>query len=215
LSRNYLLLKRPSGAARRRPLPLPLALPLAALLLATGCPPRRPAPPAVPSSSAPPVATSVPTELAPDTAGPLRLGMSDEEVLALPNLTVAPVERTLEGMPAPALRIAQFGLPVGLAELEDGRVWRITVVTERYRTPEGARVGMTAKELEALYGPGRVLTGEGNVCAVFEQAPGLSFCFTDGAPDRLPEDGWPQLAATGARVRQILVTGEAATAGGE
>lgn len=164
--------------------------------------PANPVPGAAPPSPTAPAVTG-------EAAGPVRLGMPAAEVLELPNLTVVPWEdRKLEGRPAPALRIQQFGLPIGYAELKDGKVWRIVLVSEGHRTPEGAHVGMTAEELQRIYGPGRVLTGEGNVCATFEKAPGLSFCFRS-TPElqKLSSGGWSQLAVKNPKVQRILVTG--------
>lgn len=190
--------------------------PLLLGLLATflfGCAPR-PQPGALPAPGRPPRAdrarSGAPpapeTAIRSDGAGPIRLGAPASEVERLPGHTVLRFERRVEGERIPALSITRFGMPVAMVELKDGRVWRITVFAEGFRTAEGARVGMTAAELERIYGPGTVLTGEGAVCARFERAPGLSFCF---APDRrLPaRPRWSDLRTRGARVHRILVVG--------
>ncbi|MFN3648908.1 MAG: hypothetical protein ACK47B_04930 [Armatimonadota bacterium] len=164
--------------------------------------------PAVNGPARLPEAPQAPTITA-TSAGPLRLGMPAEEVQRLPNYTVDRLTQKLEGFSTPALRVAQFGTNQALVELQNEQAWRIAVLTETWRTAEGARVGMTAAELEKIYGPGTVAAGEGNVCALFERAPGLSFCFE--AADELQGLGsgdWANLRERNPRVRRILVVGE-------
>jgi hypothetical protein len=157
----------------------------------------------------PPV--SLPAELpriTADAAGPIRLGMKGEDVRKLPNFTVTPMTVRLEGTPTPSLQVSQFGMPIALAELEQGVVRRITVAADRYQTEKGARVGMTARDLDGIYGAGQVHTGEGSICATFGEAPGRSFCFQ---PDRsllnLRFGDWPKVVQKNPRVRKILVVG--------
>ncbi len=177
--------------------------------------PAAPAPtaPAPTAPAAPAVDPRAATALAKESAGPVRLGMAEKEVRALPNLTVlAWKDRKLEGEPAPALRLVQFGMPLGYAELEKGRVWRIVILTDRYRTTAGAGVGTRARDLERSYGPGQVLTGEGNVCATFRGAPGISFCFENAASlGNLRPGDWSRLAARNPRVQRVLIVGEEPT----
>jgi hypothetical protein len=190
-----------------------ISTPLLALLILAGCGPRRPAYPPVPpqdprSTTVGPQAPARPTAITADAAGPIRLGMSAEEVQRLPDLTVQAVELKLEGQSTPSLSVTQFGVPMLLAELEDGRVSRIRVFSDRYRTPERAHVGATARRMREIYGPGRVASGEGNVCATFERAPGRSFCFdTRGKEKELLGADWDTLIRINPRVKMILVIG--------
>lgn len=123
-------------------------------------------------------------------------------------MEVSVLEQRLEGIAAPTLRVSRFGIPQFLVELEDGRVWRIRVLTEHFRTREGAHVGMGARELQKLYGPGKLVSGKAKLCALFDRAPGISFCFR-AAPKGTPGRGltWEQVAAKNLRVGAILVTG--------
>lgn len=141
-----------------------------------------------------------------DAAGPVRLGMTPEEVRQT-GLEVIREERQLEGMPAPTLVVRHEGSDLLLAELQDARVWRIRVVSEALQTPEGAGVGDTARRLESLYGAGQVATGEGNVCAIFSKAPGRSFCFEPAPGAKALPGSWADLAASEAGVEAILVVG--------
>ncbi len=141
-----------------------------------------------------------------DSAGPVRLGMTPEEVRQ-PELEVNREERQLEGMPAPTLVVGHQGTDLLLAELQNERVWRIRVVSDTLATPEDARVGDTARRLGELYGRGTVATGEGNVCALFAKAPGRSFCFEFPAGKTGGTDSWEELVGSGAVVEEILVVG--------
>lgn len=140
-----------------------------------------------------------------DSAGPVRLGMPADEVRRLPDMQVSLLERRLEGIAAPTLRVSRFGIPQVLAELDGDKVWRIRVLSEHFRTRDGAHVGMSARELQKLYGPGKLVSGEAKLCALFDKAPGISFCFR-GAP-KTRGLTWPQVAAKNLRVGAILVTG--------
>lgn len=145
--------------------------------------------------------------LATDAAGPVRLGMPAGEVERLKELEVQRTTRRVEGMDTPALEIRRAGKPQALVELQDGRVWRITVTGRDPHTAAGARVGMAARDLQRLYGAGQVLAGEGNVCAAFRRAPGLSFCF-DTRSLGAASPTWARLARVNPRVTSILVVGK-------
>lgn len=145
-----------------------------------------------------------PLSIGSDALGPIRLGMSRAEIEALETLSFTPTELDLEGQKTPALRATRDGKTIGTVELENDRASRIRVDSSEPTTAKGAHVGMTAKELGALLGPGKVLTGEGNVCAVFDDAPGLSFCFQNASPD---VKSFSELVESEATVREILVVG--------
>ena len=114
----------------------------------------------------------------------------------------------MDGKRIPVLRISQFGLPIGVAELEGNRVARLLIVSEQFRTAEGAGVGTRAAELQRLYGPGRLSRADPGVCATFDRIPGLAFCFPSArSAGRVPPD-WRALVGKNPRVQLILVTGE-------
>jgi len=141
-----------------------------------------------------------------ESVGPLRLGMSRTEVESVETMTFMPTEVVLEGQKTPALRAMRNGKPVGTVELDDGKASRIRIDSPEAKTAKGAHVGMTAKELQAVHGTGKVVTGEGNVCALFDDAPGLSFCFRDAKPDTKELS---ELVESEATVGEILVVGKA------
>lgn len=139
-----------------------------------------------------------------DGVGPIRLGMTSAEIEALPNLTSLPAELLLEGERMPALVVMREGRALATVELVDDRAFRIRIESEAVATERGARVGMTARELQQIDGPGRVLKGEGNVCAIFAKEPGLSFCFQTDYPS---VDSWTRLVHDGVEVATIFVIG--------
>lgn len=146
-----------------------------------------------------------PLSIGAEGLGPLRLGMSKTEIESIETMSFTPTELELEGQKTPALRATREGKPVATIELENDRASRIHVESSDAKTAKGAHVGMTAKELEAAHGQGKVLTGEGKVCSTFEGAPGLSFCFRDAKPD---VKEFSELVESEATVEEILVVGQ-------
>lgn len=136
--------------------------------------------------------------------GPIQLGMARDTVEGLANMTVSTSELWLEGERTPALRVMRHGELLATVELDNERVARIRVESREAETARGARVGARARELERLYGPGQVLTGEGNVCAIFKEEPGVSFCFQTSDIDI---SGWPHLIDENPEVDVALVVG--------
>lgn len=92
-----------------------------------------------------------------------------------------------------------------MAELQDGKVWRMVVVSPDFRTPAGAAVGTSAGKLQRLYGPGKLLLEEGAVCATFAKAPGMSFCFSPGTGPKVKD--WADVVRRGLSVTAILIYG--------
>jgi len=188
---------------------------LPALGLLSGCRGRPPAPVApVPTgavdSMGPPSPVLPPDRvLTRDKVGRLRLGMSAEELQRQPDLAVQPMETRPGQQGPPALRVQQFGMPVALVELRDGRASRIRLVSGQYQTAEGARVGTTAEQLQALYGPGQLLTEAGVVAATFPTAPGLRFWLgTEQELEAPAASDWPKVLAKNPYVRSILIVGD-------
>jgi hypothetical protein len=148
-----------------------------------------------------------------DGIGPVRIGMSVQEarrLLARYPVVVADRRRSLEGESYPVIAVAFRSTRMFLIEPAEGKVWRIETSDPRLSTPEGVKVGSRLTALERHYGRGKILTGEGNVCAAFQRrAPGRSFCLA--AADRLAKygDDWNRIRRMNPRVAQILVTGPA------
>lgn len=146
-----------------------------------------------------------PLSIGAEALGPIRLGMSRTEIESVETMSFTPTELDLEGQKTPALRAMRDGKPIATVELEDDRASRIRVESSEATTGKGAHVGMTAKELEAAHGRGKLLTGEGKVCSTFEGAPGLSFCFRNAKPDAKE---FSELVESEATVDEILVVGQ-------
>ena len=107
----------------------------AALLVgAAGCGPKPPPAangPAPAPQNAPAPKQAPPAKAAPLTgtsAGPVKIGMAPEAVKALPGAVVSETDLRLEGTPSPALRVQQNGKVQMIAELHEGKVWRIRVL---------------------------------------------------------------------------------------
>jgi len=121
------------------------------------------------------------------------------------------VDRRLEGMLSPALVIApnktvrRDALIVDL--VCDGKlvVWRILVNDPAFKTAQGIGPGSRVGELRKAYGPGRLISGEGNVGIWVES---LSATFLVNALEvgsgRLGRGGTGSIADT-VRVKAVLV----------
>jgi hypothetical protein len=112
----------------------------------------------------------------------------------------------LEGEPQPALRVALGGDTI-VAEVVEGRVWRIRVTSPGPATSDSLRVGTPVRRLAEL--PGVILAaGEGRYYAISPAHCGLSFG-VEGLPFRARPWTVAELAATpdSVRVGEILVTG--------
>lgn len=162
--------------------------------------------PEPPPSASAPTEPGVPTVMHIDArgVGPIHLGMSRDEVEKLPHVTVEASEIVLEGMTTPTLNVMRDGQALATAELEDNRVSRIRIESPDVETARGAKVSMTAEELEKIYGAGKVISGEGNICALFEAEPGVSFCFQTNEPT---VKDWAELRKANPKVGRILVVG--------
>ncbi len=195
---------------------------VAAAVWIAGCAPPRPSVAPPPTNSprvggdqpAPAGGPAVPTvpqrAVTPVSAGLIRLGMTAREARSLPNLNVVETAIALPDLRGKFLRFSQFGLNVALAEVRDGRIARLRVLSPDFATPEGARVGMTVAELEQACGPGTPAVTPGRVRVTCGRTPGYAFLFP--GPARLHLTGsvtMNELARRGARVEMILLTGRA------
>jgi hypothetical protein len=148
--------------------------------------------------------------------GPIRIGMTEAEVrgaVTTSDVTVTAITRTLEGMPAPALAITARGSAKRtqrlLAEMEEGRVWRMEVTDPRLATSVGARVGLSLRRLEQIYGRGEIMMGEGRVYVRFsKRAPTHTYGLEGGPNLERAASSWKRLVRANPRVGQILVYSE-------
>jgi hypothetical protein len=119
----------------------------------------------------------------------------------------------LEGNPQPALRVALGGDTI-VAEVVEGRIWRIRVTTPGLATGDSLHVGTPVRRMAEL--PGVTLAaGEGRYFAISPAHCGLSFAI-DGLPFRARPWTTAELATMpdSVRVGTILVTGACHANGG-
>ena len=114
---------------------------------------------------------------------------------------------TLEGMPQEALLLEIDSAGV-LAEMEGGRVWRVSVLGEGPMTADSLGVGTPAHSLSELHDV-RVFAGEERYFAVSPDHCGLSFEL-DGIPPGRSELGAEDLrqAPPDVRISRVLIVGE-------
>ncbi|KAA0249425.1 MAG: hypothetical protein EDX89_23990 [Acidobacteria bacterium] len=132
--------------------------------------------------------------LTPAGLGPVRIGMSVEELEAIPGRTVSvePRARTGCGYAQPLARDAGFAVM-----LDAGTVVRVDVTGPGIRTEEGVGVGDAEAAVFAAYGRDRVETAAheyvpgGHYLAVAPPGAGAAIVFeTDGAVVTAIRAGW-------------------------
>lgn len=118
-----------------------------------------------------------------DRVGPVRLGLTVEELRsAVPG--ARDTTFTLgEGIVERGLVVPLPGGPSALALIVDERVERVIVKDSGLRTDERLGVGSTLQELRQEYGPACAAPGEdGRAVVWFEGKPGISFRLDTGMP---------------------------------
>jgi hypothetical protein len=163
-------------------------------------------------------------EPGPDPAGERGAGLPDQPVLITGssvgclelNATVDDVARDcqavadttlyLEGMPQQALRV-DVGGDTALAEIVEGRVWRISVLGPGPVTADSVGVGSPLSRLATYHDP-RISAGEGHYFLTTPAHCGLSFGL-HGLPFGAGPWSTEELAAMpdSVRVERILITG--------
>ena len=186
-------------------------------LAIAGCshPARYSAPPRL-AAKAPPKPATTPdsnsgTKIEEKVAGPFRIGMPAGELSKLPDMRVQKVPLPGTGNPKQfGLQLSQFGAPMALAELSDGKVSRVRIFSNRFRTSAGARINTRARQLEKMYGKGTTSYEGGTICARFAKAPGLGFYFYPVGPLRnVRQMPWDKLVSLDAGVQSIQISGSA------
>ena len=138
-------------------------------------------------------------------AGPIKIGDSKQQVLKLrQKYKLEEVDLFSEGMPgSPAVQIYDGDELLFNAEIVKGAVYRITVLSPRFKTHEGIGVGSTFGDLKKYFGkPKRLEAGEGGFYAGFDTKSGwLSFALA--VPVALEE-----YVSDQTKIQFILVVGQ-------
>jgi hypothetical protein len=139
--------------------------------------------------------------------GELRIGMTVDALQRSCPVVRDTIELRAEGTPARIVAVAAQGDTVE-AEVEAGRVWRITITSPRFRTADSIGVGVSLDRLLALPGI-QGLTGEGTLYLMSPARCGVSFRVTDPGERLRAEWTLPQLRRLPATttVTRILIVG--------
>jgi hypothetical protein len=139
--------------------------------------------------------------------GALRIGDEIDSVRAHCSLVRDTTALGAEGMPSRKATV-RFGDDSVIAEIVNGKVWRIEVRSSAFATTDSLRVGSPIARMLQLRNP-RGLTGEGQLFLVSSDHCGLSFRLSK--PDGSAAQGWahPVLSKlpSSTVVSQILVVG--------
>jgi hypothetical protein len=147
-----------------------------------------------------------PPTISPSSVGCVRLGATPGEIRAACDVTRDTI-LTVEGMPQEALLVELDGAAT-VAEIEDGRIWRIAVLDPGPLTSDSLGVGSPAGLLAELVDV-RIFAGEGSYFVVTPDHCGLSFEL-EGIPFGPAEIGAETLAdpSLDARISRVLIVGE-------
>lgn len=149
-----------------------------------------------------------------DRLGPLRLGMSESEVVEVARkhgLSARKRMASHEGEMYPEIIVSRSGSSFARLDLDKRRVYRIVVLSGRFRTSEKLGIGTSVDALAKRYGKGAVGVGEGTVCALFARKPGISFCLTNSAELlRSGQPSWTTVLRRNPKVERVLIVGREA-----
>jgi len=140
--------------------------------------------------------------------GPLRIGAPVSNIEKACRVLRDTVELAAEGLPARILTVA-MGRDTLAAEVDSGRVWRITVSQTRFQTSDSLKVGSPIARLLALSGV-QGLVGENALYVIAPSHCGLSFRVTDPAK-AAPKQEWTladlRRLPSSTQVTEILIVG--------
>lgn len=140
--------------------------------------------------------------------GDLRLGLTVDEARAKCGVVRDTTRLASEGQRARMIAVA-FPRDTVEAEVVNGRVWRIEVLSPRFRTTDALGVGTPLSRLLALRTP-RGITGEGQLFVVSPGHCGLSFRLSNNGSSARMQD-WDRAALArlpaATVVDKILVVG--------
>lgn len=120
--------------------------------------------------------TSASFQISTEGIGNVVLGDTSVAVVSkYPKSTTVTEEQ--EGYPAEVIKVNDAnGDLLFDAELDEGKVWRLSVHNPLFKTKEGFGTTTPFAQLRKAYGKHEFVKGEGITCAVFPKKRGLSFC---------------------------------------
>lgn len=121
-----------------------------------------------------------------DGVGSIRIGMSADTLKAVCVVARDTIERRTEGQ-LERILVVPFEEDTALAEVNEGRVWRIEITGSGLRTSNWLGVGTPLSTLLALGDGVQGLVGEGNLFLVSQALCGLSFELSE---PRSPSGSW-------------------------
>jgi hypothetical protein len=165
------------------PRAVPLLLAALALVLATCTESSEPPAPVAPKDeiavpapvfdAAPPTPTDIVTA---EAIGPVRLGDGAETLATLDGVRREASENP--GVLPDHYDVYRDGTHELRVRVDGDRITEVLVLAGDWHTAEGARLGMTAAEIVALYGdPADVGGSEGETCATCATLPDVELCF--------------------------------------
>ena len=140
--------------------------------------------------------------------GKLRIGTPVDSIAASCPVLRDTTMIGAEGMPSRKL-VVLFSRDTVEAEIVNNRIWRVSLVSPRYRTVDSLGVGTPLSRLLQLKNP-RGMTGEGKFFVASPEHCGMSFRLTNAGPGAqrgdLDRAGLARLPAS-AVVSEILIFG--------
>lgn len=133
--------------------------------------------------------------------GALRIGLAIDSVRASCSVLSDTTRLASEGQLARFIVVA-FERDTLEAEIVNGRVWRIEVLSPRFRTADSLGVGTPLSRLLALRNP-RGLTGEGQLFVASSEQCGLSFRLSDNGSSARSQD-WDRAALSRLPARTVV-----------
>jgi len=138
--------------------------------------------------------------------GELRIGTNVESLRQKCNVVRDTTVMGAEGMPARKVAVA-FSRDTVEAEIVDGRVWRIAVLSPRLRTAASLGVGTLNQRLIMQLKNPRGMMGEGELFVASPEYCGMSFRLANGGP-RARRGDLDRAGLVGLRVvSEVLVFG--------
>ena len=139
--------------------------------------------------------------------GDLRIGKTVEEVRSECGVIRDTTRLASEGQTARIITVAVRDMVE--AEVVDGKVWRIEVVSPPFRTPDSLGVGTRLSRLLQLRNA-RGITGEGQLFVVSPEHCGLSFRLSDNGSSARSQN-WDRATLSrlpsGTVVDKVLIVG--------